>query len=166
MKKFFKLFGIIALVAVIGLSIAACGDDDDGGDEGSTITITGITLTGAANTRVGINIFKSYGQLSPSASGNASLSGDSVTFSIKNYNGNFDGIPYYEKGDYFIRLSFYTVGNAENSTLYNYTDGKTYSELGVGKNSTNAELNEKVPKYTISSSKSTISFNKFMKAID
>jgi len=36
MKNFFKLFGIIALVAVIGFSMAACGgdDDDDGGNGG------------------------------------------------------------------------------------------------------------------------------------
>jgi hypothetical protein len=29
MKNFFKLIGIIALVAVIGFSMAACGDDED-----------------------------------------------------------------------------------------------------------------------------------------
>jgi hypothetical protein len=34
MNKFFKLFGIIALVAVIGFSLAACGSDDDGGNTG------------------------------------------------------------------------------------------------------------------------------------
>ena len=32
MKNFFKLFGIIALVAVIGFSMAACGEDDGGKD--------------------------------------------------------------------------------------------------------------------------------------
>jgi len=31
MKNIFKLFGIITLVAVIGLSMTACGDDDGGG---------------------------------------------------------------------------------------------------------------------------------------
>jgi hypothetical protein len=30
MKSFFKIFGIIALVAVIGFSFAACGDDGGG----------------------------------------------------------------------------------------------------------------------------------------
>ena len=34
MKNFIKLFGIIALVAVIGFSMAACGGDDDGGGGG------------------------------------------------------------------------------------------------------------------------------------
>jgi hypothetical protein len=34
MKNTIKLFGIIALVAVIGFSFAACGGDDDGGGSG------------------------------------------------------------------------------------------------------------------------------------
>jgi len=34
MKKTIKLIGIIALVAVIGFSMAACGDDDNGGGSG------------------------------------------------------------------------------------------------------------------------------------
>ena len=50
MKKTLKLFGIIALVAVIGFSMAACGGDDDngggggggGGGTASVITVTNI----------------------------------------------------------------------------------------------------------------------------
>ena len=46
MKNVFKLFGIIALAAIIGFSMAACGGDDDGGGDdgggGGTFTITGI----------------------------------------------------------------------------------------------------------------------------
>jgi hypothetical protein len=38
MKNFLKLFGIIAMVAVIGFSMAACGGDDDGDDGDDTIT--------------------------------------------------------------------------------------------------------------------------------
>jgi hypothetical protein len=34
MKNVFKLFGLIALVAIIGFSFAACGGDDDGGGGG------------------------------------------------------------------------------------------------------------------------------------
>ena len=46
MKNRFKLFGIIAMVAVIGFSMTACGDGANGGSGGGandiTITITGI----------------------------------------------------------------------------------------------------------------------------
>ena len=36
MKNVFKLFGIIALVAVIGFSMAGCKNDDDGGGGGDS----------------------------------------------------------------------------------------------------------------------------------
>jgi len=52
MKNLIKVFGIIALVAVIGFSMAACSDDEDdgsggggggaGGGSGGTFTITNI----------------------------------------------------------------------------------------------------------------------------
>ena len=44
MKNIIKLFGIIALVAVIGFSFTACGDDDDKDDKGGggTFTLTNI----------------------------------------------------------------------------------------------------------------------------
>jgi hypothetical protein len=42
MKNVFKFLGIIALVAVIGFSMAACGDGDGGGGGGGGLTITGI----------------------------------------------------------------------------------------------------------------------------
>jgi len=47
MKNVFKFLGIIALVAVIGFSMAACGGDDDGGGGGGGggggLTITGLS---------------------------------------------------------------------------------------------------------------------------
>jgi len=41
MKNLFKVFGIIALVAVIGFSMAACGDGGGGGNNPQTETYTG-----------------------------------------------------------------------------------------------------------------------------
>jgi len=38
MKNFWKILGIIALVAIIGFSMAACGDDDDDPDTTGTET--------------------------------------------------------------------------------------------------------------------------------
>ena len=46
MKNAIKLFGIIALVAVIGFSMVSCGGDDDSGGGGGTITITGTPKVG------------------------------------------------------------------------------------------------------------------------
>jgi hypothetical protein len=46
MKNLFRLFGIIALAAVIGFSFAACSDgggDDDGDDGNGTATYTGVS---------------------------------------------------------------------------------------------------------------------------
>jgi hypothetical protein len=45
MKNFLKFFGIIAIVAVIGFSMIACGGDSGGGGEtgGKTMTWTAIT---------------------------------------------------------------------------------------------------------------------------
>ena len=37
MKNTFKVLGIIALVAVIGFSLVACGGEDDGGGSGGTV---------------------------------------------------------------------------------------------------------------------------------
>jgi len=49
MKNFFKLFGIIALAAVIGFSMAACGGDDDDDDGGGGGPSFDGTWTGAYN---------------------------------------------------------------------------------------------------------------------
>jgi hypothetical protein len=42
MKNTMRLFGIIALVAVIGFTMAGCGEDASSDDEGGTFTLTGI----------------------------------------------------------------------------------------------------------------------------
>jgi len=44
MKNFFKVLGVIAMVAVIGFSMTACGGDGDGSGGGNvTIKIAGLT---------------------------------------------------------------------------------------------------------------------------
>jgi hypothetical protein len=51
MKNTVKLMGIIAVVAVIGFSFTACGEQEEFDRDGvaKTITITGIPVTGAGN---------------------------------------------------------------------------------------------------------------------
>jgi hypothetical protein len=47
MKKLIKLFGIIAIVAVIGFSMFACGGDDGGGNGNGNGSETSIGITGS-----------------------------------------------------------------------------------------------------------------------
>jgi len=42
MKKTIKVFGIVALVAVIGFSMAACGGDEGGSDKELSGTVTAV----------------------------------------------------------------------------------------------------------------------------
>jgi len=53
MKNRIKLFGIIALVAIIGFSMTACGGGDDGGGPGGTGTAPTITTATLPNGTVG-----------------------------------------------------------------------------------------------------------------
>jgi hypothetical protein len=54
MKKFFKLLGIIALVAIMGFSMAACdtGGDDGGGTKGGLTAPTGFTATAYSSSSI------------------------------------------------------------------------------------------------------------------
>jgi len=42
MKNFIKLFGIVALVAVIGFSVTSCGGDDNGGGDDLSLYISSV----------------------------------------------------------------------------------------------------------------------------
>jgi hypothetical protein len=84
MRNFFKLFGIIAFVAVIGLSMAACeGDDDDGGGGGSN---------SSSNPLIGTWSYFTQGQIQKSI-----IFTDS-TYEWKDV--NYSGLATYEKGTY------------------------------------------------------------------
>jgi len=153
--------GILALVLVFGMTVVGCEKEPE--DEGgSTITITGITLTSAEYSRIGVHIGKSVSGLA-SAYGSVALSGSSATISLVNYihEGSYEDVPWKETGDFIIRLWFSPVGANSTNTYYHYTNGKTFAELGLNKDSTLAEQEAKLPKYTISSSKFTIDFSKF-----
>ena len=76
MKNHIKWLGIIALVAVIGLSFAACG----GSDPEKTLIITGIPAEYLTNTSFAISISKGGGN--PVAMGNGQLSGSTITYDL------------------------------------------------------------------------------------
>ena len=86
MKNFFKLFGIIALVAIIGFSMVACGGDDGGGGGGDTYRFEMLPFGWAEITFAGSNFSGSnytmtasiFGQ-PLSGTGTYSVSGNTIT---------------------------------------------------------------------------------------
>jgi len=162
MKNKLFLTAIPALALVFGMTVVGCGGGG-GGDDGSTITITGITLTSAEYSTIGIQM-GTNAAAAPTVRGSVPLSGSSAAISlVKNITNIGETIPWNETGDFIIRLYFIPNGVTDSGywKYYTYTDGKTFDELGLNKNSTPAETNEKLPKYTVSSSKFTIAFSKF-----
>ena len=82
MKKFFRLFGIIALAAVIGLTMTSCGDGDDGGSSFKTLTVTGMpdNISGEVSFELYDRLFSSGG--TSIAGGRGIISGGSITINI------------------------------------------------------------------------------------
>jgi len=62
MKNLFKVFGVIALVAIMGFSMAACGGDDDGGGGGGGDIFPApvLTVTPYATVKAGTEVYISW----------------------------------------------------------------------------------------------------------
>jgi hypothetical protein len=141
MKNTLKWYGIIALIAVIGFSLAACGDDDGNGGGGGgsgTITVTGIPATVGGINHNGFAIISLYSDIEMGnrvAVGTASLiNNGSVTWSLTKPD---DYTPFTGSGSYYLSLAFSDTSG--NYSWFTYADGK----------------------YAISS-KNTIDFSKFV----
>ena len=79
MKNYFKLFGIIALAALIGFSMTACDNDDgDSGPLSGTYTLEG----GGASISFSGNNF-TFSMEGNSFSGSYSVSGSTITFTAE-----------------------------------------------------------------------------------
>jgi hypothetical protein len=102
MKKIFKLIGIIAIVAIIGFSFAACEEEEDDPIEYASTedTLNGTTWK-ASNTDYGMpfdyvltfsspnfTMSASTGEATSSINGTYSISGSTVTLTFKNSSGN------------------------------------------------------------------------------
>jgi hypothetical protein len=152
-KKFW--LGMLAIALVFGMTVIGC-EDDSSGDEQKVITITGITgKTG----HVTITLFPDFGDDSAIvAGGMETVSNDSVTFLLYDMN-----IQEYTGSDpYFILLNF--DEDDDDPVLaagYIYTEGKTYTQLGISTEYED-ELLAKIPKYATSSVTSTIPFTQFI----
>jgi hypothetical protein len=106
MKKFFKMFGIIALAAIIGFSLSACKDDDDDGLAAPTgLTATPYSSSGIAltwNPVSGATGYKVYngltstvafvGNVSSNSAYNINLPANTtVYFKVSAYNSSGEG---------------------------------------------------------------------------
>jgi hypothetical protein len=183
MKKVLKLIGLIALIAVIGLSMAACDDDpplgynpggsnpggsnpggtNPGGSNpggGKTITITGLPT---GTTFVSISVQEVNGKninVVAVKSMERNISNNSVTFSLLAYP-EYEGNPWTGSGSYFLELLGGT-NTGDGFTGY-YTDGKSYVELGMKDYPTSHMIYyDKLPRYNITSASSTIPYSKFV----
>jgi hypothetical protein len=83
MKKAFKVLGIIALVAIVGLSMAACSDDSGGDGGGSNSSVNGTYVNGSE--QVKLTNGKDFEVVASGTSimkGTFTTSGSSITVSI------------------------------------------------------------------------------------
>jgi hypothetical protein len=147
MKNKFKLFSIIAMVAVIGLSMTAC--DLDPGDDGvpKTLVITGIP-TNLQNKQITVAICDSDNKGEPKIVALDQItSASTVTSQLLSGNENKKGGNFTGTGDFYILLFFdvnNTPSNLKDDTTYAYTAGSNITK-----------------KYNIKDSISTIQFSQF-----
>jgi len=122
MKKVFKLFGIVALVALIGFSMAGCDDGSGGGGGGGTFTITNIpsqyngkyvSLSGHNNNNNAI-----YGYV-PGKKTYPQISGGKVSIPLWTYS----------SGTTFVRYS-----GSDNNCIFNVSIEATSSGDGTLEN--------------------------------
>jgi hypothetical protein len=129
MKHLFKLFGIIAFVAIIGFSIVSCGDK--GGDEDVTPDIASFNGTwNASSGRVIVfsgNTFNYKVNNVTQYSGTFSVSGSTITFnesSLGSASGNFS------LSENTLVLSNHTWDSSVNGT-YTKDSGGTNNFVGT-----------------------------------
>ena len=127
MKNTIKMFGIIAIVAVIGFSMVAC-DEEPESDHSTAgrLTITGLSSYSGQQVSASTNDEKFYVMGTNADNGNmyATVSGDSVTLfvwttyewegrtKLKSYTGN----------DQNVKFNV-SVGNETGSVTVNFTNG-------------------------------------------
>jgi len=173
MKNVIKVLGIIALVAVIGLSFFSCDTGGGGGGGGSSnpggtaksITITGIN--GKSGEDIGVELFSST--TGGVARGLKTISGDSVTIPLQKENGS----AWTESGLFNVYLYIgvvefkanYSVTGSFN--IYLYSNGRTLMEL-VGVNNSEditeaaqIELHDKT-ELNINQAVTTFAFDQFV----
>ena len=152
MKNTFKLFSIIAMLAVIALSMTACGDPGDDGVP-KKIEITGIPTSGTNSLMgktitVGIADSKN-GKAAVYAVGQGTVSNSTFLISLVSNASSKKGEPYTGTGLVYIYI-FVDVNNPDSlndDDTYVYKDGDDTGGT----------------KYDIQDAKSSIPWSKFIK---
>jgi hypothetical protein len=130
MKNTIKLFAIIAMTAVIGLSMTACNLDP--GDDGvpKYLTITGVPTTGTTvpttgNVAVGLADVSTGGKTTLVAYSEVPVAGTLEIPLLSYKKGN--GEPFTGTGEFFILLIFdnNTKDNDNDDVNYIYSNGTT-----------------------------------------
>lgn len=144
------ILGILVLVYL--MIIVGCKNDSR---ENGTITIAGIDDRNGY--KAVIYVLSDDGKIAARGEGN--ISNNSVTILLVDDKQNqFTG-----NGLYILELflSYSGYPGSVNSEQYLYTNGQTWERLGIDENYFYPRVLEKIQKYNISSTASTISFDKF-----
>jgi len=141
MKNIFKTFGIIALVAVIGFSMAACGDS---GTDGGTTPVSGLAApTGLTATLSSTTLTISWNAVAGAAGYNLYIGSSSTTFEPPEDMGGLTSVPMslseLPSGTYtlYFKVAAYSANRTEgamsNVISKTITNGSTptYSLDGV-----------------------------------
>jgi len=145
MKNIFKTFGIIALVAVIGFSMTACGDS--GTDGGTTPVSTLAAPTGLTATLSSTTLAISWNAVVGAAGYNLYIGSSSTTFEPPEDMGGLTSVPMslseLPSGTYtlYFKVAAYSANRTEgamsiviNKTITNGSTPTTYSLDGVWEN--------------------------------
>jgi hypothetical protein len=119
MRNTLKLFGIIALVAVIGFSFAACGGDEDDDLTQLKVTVNGLGAYNGSATQ--ITLFNPNSTPDDRAAfAMGTISGGSITYDILDWD---EEKPFYKTGTYDVVLRI----GGENPTWRGQIDGKVFT---------------------------------------
>jgi len=146
MKNVFKVLGIIALVAVIGFLVAACGDgsDDSGGGSaflGDTLNLSGqvYKMKYNPNGTTTYTEYKDYLTLSDDNGGSATITGGKLSYSIETPNNleTFDNYYFYDYDNVtisdtsakYFSLDFY-IRDDDTGTYYDLFKGNIAVNIG------------------------------------
>lgn len=144
-SKFFQVVTLLALITIL----FCCATEPKNNTHSKNITITGFPENRNGD-RVFITINTGLGQNQMVAYGIGMISNNGASGSLLDWNNE----PWRGSGPYYILIYF-----ESDKEFYLYTDGKSYSELGI---SDSRENESKIPKYEISKTISNIGFDRFI----